>query len=200
VSCDPNHIEAIQRAATQMTRLIEDLLSTASIEAEHVLIEPQLNAVGPLINEAVVLMQPLATRKAIQLNADVADYTSAIFVDREKSMQVFANLIGNAIKFSHAGGAISIRAAQLEDSVQFAVEDAGPGIPEDQLPRIFDRFWQVPGTARKGTGLGLFIVKGIVEAHAGKVWAKSKEGEGSTFFFTLPMKAPSLAKSTEPKL
>ena len=62
----------------------------------------------------------------------------------------------------------------------------GPGIPEDHLPRIFDRFWQKPGTARHGTGLGLFIVKGIVEAHAGKVWAKSEVGKGSTFFFTLP--------------
>jgi signal transduction histidine kinase len=72
--------------------------------------------------------------------------------------------------------------------VQFTVEDNGPGIPDDQIARIFDRFWQVPGTARKGTGLGLFIVKGIVEAHGGKAWVESKVGMGSTFFFTLRMK------------
>jgi signal transduction histidine kinase len=187
MNCDPKHIEAIQRSATQMMRLIEDLLSTASIEADHVLIERQLNAVGPLINEAVELMQPLATRKDIQLNADVADHISPILVDRQRIMQVFANLIDNAIKFSAAGATIKIRAAQFEDSVQFSVEDAGPGIPEDQLTHIFERFGQVRDSARKGTGLGLFIVKGIVEAHAGKVWVKSKVGVGSTFCFTLPM-------------
>jgi|ERR1051326_3114418 signal transduction histidine kinase len=187
VNCDPRHIEAIQRSATQMTRLIEDLLSTASIEADHVLIERQLNAVGPLIDEAVELMQPLATLRDIRLKAEVAGYISPIFVDRERIMQVFANLIGNGIKFSPAGATITIRAGQLEDDVQFSVQDSGPGIPEDQLPRIFDRFWQKPGTARKGTGLGLFIVKGIVEAHGGKVWAKSELGVGSTFFFTLPL-------------
>lgn len=187
VSCDPKHIEAIQRSATHMKRLIEDLLSTASIEADHVLIERQLNAVWPLIDEAVELMQPLTARKDIQLKTDVAGYIAPIFLDRERIMQVFGNLIGNGIKFSAAGAAITIRAAQFEDYVQFSVEDSGPGILEDQLPHIFDRFWQKPGAAEKGTGLGLFIVKGIVEAHAGKVWAKSEVGKGSTFLFTLPM-------------
>jgi signal transduction histidine kinase len=190
VSCDPNHIEAIQRSATQMTRLIEDLLSTASIEANQVLIERQLTAVGPLITGALELMQPLATRRDVQLKAEVADYISSIFVDRERIMQVFANLIGNGIKFSPAGATITIRAAQLEQDVQFSVEDSGPGIPEDQLPRIFDRFWQKPGAGSKGTGLGLFIVKGIVEAHAGKVWVESTVGVGATFFFTLPINRP----------
>ena len=187
VSCEPQHIEAIQRSATQMKRLIEDLLSTASIEADHVLIERQLNAVGPLIDEAVELMQPLATRRDVHLKAEVEGYISPIFVDRERIMQVFANLIGNAIKFSPGGATITIRAARFEDDIQFSVEDEGPGIPEDQLPRIFDRFWQKPAAGRKGTGLGLFIVKGIVEAHDGTVWAKSEVGKGSTFFFTLPM-------------
>ena len=105
-------------------------------------------------------------------------------------MQVFANLIGNAIKFSAAGASITIRARQLEEDVEFSVEDSGPGIPQDQLPRIFDRFWQKPAAATKGSGLGLFIVKGIVEAHAGRVWAKSTVGVGSTFFFTLPTGRP----------
>ena len=187
ISSNPKQIEAIQRSAKQMKRLIENLLSTASIEAKHVLIERQMNAVGPLIQEALEIMQPLAARNDIDLTTEVADDISPIFADRERTMQVFANLIGNAIKFSSAGRTISIRAAKFEDCVQFSVEDAGPGIPEDQLTRIFHRFWQVPGTAGKGTGLGLFIVKGIVEAHGGKVWAKSKVGVGTTFFFTLPV-------------
>jgi K+-sensing histidine kinase KdpD len=187
IGCDPQHIEAIQRSATQMTALIEDLLSTASIEANHVLIERNLNEVAPLIDEAVKLMQPLATRRDVQFNVEVADNIPPVFVDRERTMQVFANLIGNAIKFSPAGAAITIRAAQLEKDVEFSVEDRGPGIPAEQLPHIFDRFWQKPGAKRQGSGLGLFIVKGIVEAHAGKVWAKSMVGVGSTFFFTVPM-------------
>jgi signal transduction histidine kinase len=114
-----------------------------------VLIERQLNGVGPFIDEAVELMRPLATRKDVQLKAEVADYIPPIFVDRERIMQVFANLIGNGIKFSAAGTTITIRAVQLEDYVQFSVEDCGPGIPEDRLPRIFDRFWQEPAAARR---------------------------------------------------
>jgi signal transduction histidine kinase len=192
-SCDPKHIEAIRRSAMQMSRLIEDLLSTASIESEQVLIERQSNAVGPLINEALELMQPLATRKDIRLTTEGSDSLPPIFADRERTMQVFANLIGNAIKFSPAGSAISVRAAQVENCVQFSVEDAGPGIPQDQLARIFDRFWRAPGTEGKGTGLGLFIVKGVVEAHAGKVWATSNVGAGTTFFFTLPVFVPKSA-------
>jgi len=190
VSCDPQHIEAIHRSATQMTRLIEDLLSTASIEAEHLLIESQRIAVGLFIQEALELMLPLATRKDIRLTAEVPDDISPIFADRERTMQVFANLIGNAIKFSPAGGTISVRATQLEEWVQFSVDDTGRGIPEDQLARIFDRHWRVPGTMEQGSGLGLFIVKGIVDAHGGKVWAVSKFAGGSTFFFTLPMNEP----------
>jgi len=187
VGCNPQHIEAIQRSATQMTRLIEDLLSTASIEANQILIERKLTAVRPLIDEAVELMLPLATRRDVQLKAEVPDYISPIAMDRDRIMQVFANLIGNAIKFSPAGTTITILAAQLEHEVQFSIQDSGPGIPEDLLPRIFDRFWQKPGVARKGSGLGLFIVKGIVEAHGGTVWAQSTVGTGSTFFFKLPM-------------
>jgi signal transduction histidine kinase len=181
-----------------MTRLTEHLLSTASIEARHVLIERQWNAVGPLINEALTLMQPLATTKDIQLRTDLPDSDNIppVFVDSERTLQVFANLIGNAIKFSAAGASITVRAAQFEDYVQFSVEDTGPGIPEDQLGQIFDRFWQVPGTARSGTGLGLFIVKGIVEAQDGKVWAVSKVGVGSTFCFTLPIRPPDVTKIT----
>lgn len=197
VACDRHHIEAIQRSAMQMTRLIADLLSTARIEAGHVLIKPQLNAVVALINESVELMQPLATGKDIQIKTEVPDDIFPICVDRERTMQVLVNLIDNAIKFSPRGAAISIRATQLEDQVRFSVEDAGPGIPQDQLARIFDRFWQVPGTSRKGVGLGLFIVKGIVEAHLGRVWAESKLGVGSTFFFTLPVN-PSYDKGTVP--
>jgi signal transduction histidine kinase len=196
ISCDAGHLEAIERSATQMNRLIDDLLSTASIEASRVLIQRQWCEVAPLIIEKLELMQPLAMRKEIQLKSQIPADILPVFVDPERITQVIANLIGNAIKFSQAAGTIIVRAEQLENDVQFSVQDFGPGIPEDQLPHIFDRFWQVPGTGRKGTGLGLFIVKGIVEAHAGKVWVESKVGVGSTFFFTLPVNLADETKTT----
>jgi len=186
LSCDPEHIGAIHRAATQMNRLIEDLLSTASIEAKHVLIERHLNAVGPLINEALERMRPLTSASKIELRSELLDYISPILVDRERIMQVFTNLIDNAIKFSPRASVITVKVEQSGNEVQFSVEDSGPGIAEDQLPHIFDRFWQVPGTGKKGTGLGLFIVKGIVEAHGGRVWAEKNVGVGTTFRFTVP--------------
>jgi len=102
---------------------------------------------------------------------------------------VFANLIGNAIKFTAPGGTIIVRAEKFdEDDIQFSIEDTGPGIDEKEIPHLFDRFWQARKTARQGTGLGLFIVKGIVEGHGGMIWVKSQLGVGSRFCFTLPVK------------
>jgi signal transduction histidine kinase len=187
ISCDAGHLEAVQRSATRMERLIEDLLSTASIEAKHVLIQRQWCEVVPLVTDKLELMQPLAMMKGIELKSEIPADIPQVFVDPGRITQVFANLLDNAIKFSQAGETITVRAEQLENEIQFSVQDFGSGIPEDQLPHIFDRFWKAPGIVRRGTGLGLFIVKGIVEAHAGRVWAESQVGEGSTFFFTLPI-------------
>jgi len=186
VSCNRAHIQAIHRSATNMNRLIEDLLSTASIEARHLVIERHFNSVGPLIDEALERMQPLASQKGIVFKREPPDYISPIFVDRERIMQVFANLIHNAIKFAPKGSIVTVRADHMENEVQFSIEDAGAGIPVDQLAHVFDRFRQVPDTARKGTGLGLFIVKGVVEAHGGRVWAERNVGPGTTLRFTLP--------------
>jgi signal transduction histidine kinase len=98
---------------------------------------------------------------------------------------VLANLIGNAIKFTPDGGQVSVDAIANGSEVTISVTDTGPGIAEDELPHLFTRFWQTKRTARLGTGLGLFIVKGIVEAHGGRAWADAKLGTGSTFSFTL---------------
>jgi signal transduction histidine kinase len=100
--------------------------------------------------------------------------------------QIFMNLLGNAIKFTPRGGTVAVRSEPLGDLLRFSVTDTGPGIPEAEVGHLFDRFWQAPGTAGLGTGLGLFIVKGIVEAHGGEIWAESEVGKGSSFLFTLP--------------
>jgi len=187
LSCDSKSIEAVQRSALQIQRLIEDLLSTASIEAKHFVIERQWNEIEPLLDEALKRMEPLASARSIELKSAPPDYVPPILVDHERIMQVFANLIGNAIKFSPAGSTVTIRAERSGNDVQFSVEDNGPGIPAEQLAHIFDRFWQGPGNERKGTGLGLFIVKGIVEAHGGRVWAERNPVAVSTFRFTIPV-------------
>jgi len=190
IICNRQHVEAIQRSAKQMNRLIGDLLDTASIEARHLNVERQACPVDPLISEAMELAQTLASSKALQLKSEIPPDIPPLLVDRRRILQVFANLIGNAIKFTPAGGTITVRAIQIEDKVQCSVEDTGAGISEEELPHIFDRFWQSPATAHMGTGLGLFIVKGIVEVHGGRIWVSSTVGQGSRFIFTLPLVPP----------
>ena len=111
--------------------------------------------------------------------------------DRERMMQVFSNLIGNAVKFVPERGTIVLSAPPRGRTRWSSVRDTGPGIPPARLPHLFQRYWQADETARKGRGLGLFITKGIVEAQGGVIWAESQVGAGSTFFITLPLVTPS---------
>jgi signal transduction histidine kinase len=100
---------------------------------------------------------------------------------------VLANLLGNAVKFTPAGGTVTVEALADDAEVRVAVRDTGPGIPEDEQPRLFQRHWQSRATAARGSGLGLYIAKGLVEAHGGRLWVDSTLGAGSTFTFTLPL-------------
>jgi signal transduction histidine kinase len=102
-------------------------------------------------------------------------------------LQVFGNLIGNAIKFTPKGGEIRILTSLDNGEVRFTVADSGPGIPPEHLSHVFDRYWQAKSTAKLGTGLGLSIAKGIVEAHGGRIWVESPPGYGAQFNFTLPL-------------
>ncbi len=176
----------VQRSATQMSRLIDDLLDVTRMEAGHLPVEPRPHAVGALVAEAVESAGPFAAHKAIRLGTAIPDPSLRILVDRGRILQVFANLIGNAVKFTPESGRITIAAESSGAMVRFSVSDTGPGIPADALPRIFDRFWQAHHTHRAGAGLGLAIVKNIVEAHGGRVWVESEVAAGSTFIFTLP--------------
>jgi signal transduction histidine kinase len=118
----------------------------------------------------------------------VPDDLPPCYVDPARIQQVLSNLVGNAIKFTPKGGCVTIRAQrESEKEVRVAVSDTGPGIPPDQIPHIFGRFWQGKRTDRRGVGLGLAIVKGIVEAHEGRVWVESRLGVGSDFIFTVPI-------------
>jgi len=176
--------QTILRSADRMKRLIADLLDLAQIQAGKLSVEQSSQDVEGLIRDCLELMRPLAATR------DLTGMTSAVLhvhCDRERALQILSNLVGNAIKFTPERGSISIEAHGTGHEVRFLVRDTGQGISEEELPHIFDRFWQGQRKNRVGIGLGLSIVKGLVEAHGGRLWVESKLGAGTTFFFTLPL-------------
>jgi chemotaxis family two-component system sensor kinase Cph1 len=177
----------IQRSTDRMTGLVKDLLDLAKIESGRFRIEPRVEEVQSLLEQSFEVLKPLAEQKNISLTPVFrAPPDVAVEADPERVFQVLSNLIGNAIKFTPKGGNIRVTVETGPAHVKFAVSDSGPGIPAEQLPHLFDRYWQARHRAREGAGLGLYIVRGLVEAHGGRVWAESQGDSGSTFFFTLP--------------
>ena len=172
-----------------MERLIKDLLEVKRIEAGQLSIERDRVAVAPLIAEAIELLTPIAEGKHIMLLPRLNGTVPAIYGDRERLLQTFSNLVGNAVKFTPEGGQVHISAEVRADKVQLTVADSGIGISPKDAPHVFDRYWQAKARkkGKQGIGLGLVIVKGIVEAHGGEVWVESEVGTGSKFHFTVPM-------------
>jgi signal transduction histidine kinase len=177
---------AIRDLTVQMDRLRQDLLDVAAIEAGRLSFEPAPMDVAAVVDEAVAALAEVAAEKGVSLSAAAAPGLPRVSADRERVLQVLANLGGNAVKFTPAGGTVTVRAESRDGEVRVSCADTGPGIAGDDLPHVFDRFWQARSTRRAGAGLGLAIAKGIVEAHGGTVSAESTVGEGSTFAFTLP--------------
>jgi len=182
--------QLIRRNTARMGRLIGDLLDVVSIEAGHLAIVPQSHKVTELLRETLEVFQPITAAKNLSIRTDVKDASLHVRCDPERILQVLSNLVGNAIKFTTAGGRIDIVVERIDHEVRFAVIDTGPGIPPDKLRVVFDRFWQVAKADRLGLGLGLYISKSIIEEHGGRIWVDSRVGEGSTFYFTLPDAAP----------
>jgi signal transduction histidine kinase len=143
--------------------------------------------VKSLLNEAVESATPLASAAQLTVGCKPPDQPITVASDRERILQVFANLIGNAIKFTPKGGQIQLLACHEQNEVRFTVVDTGPGIPPEHLDHVFDRYWQAKSTAKLGAGLGLSIAKGIVEAHGGRIWVESPPQSGAQFNFTLPV-------------
>lgn len=179
-------ITGIRHLAEQMQRLRQDLLDVASIEAGALSIERGARESGALIGEAIEYFAPLAADKGLVLENRVPDGLPAVLIDRERILQVLANLLGNAIKFTPTGGRVVLGAKAVPDGVRVSVADTGPGISAEDLPHVFDRFWKTRYGNRQGAGLGLAIARGIVEAHGGTIGVESTPGAGSTFGFTLP--------------
>jgi signal transduction histidine kinase len=169
-----------------MDHLIRDLLDVTRMEAGRLSIEHSRLLTAPIVSDAVETQKALATSSSLDLKVELSPGLPDIWADRDRLLQVFENLIGNALKFTEAGGRIMVGASPRNGEVLFWVADTGPGIAYEDLPHLFDRFWQARETRTAGAGLGLPIAKGIVEAHGGHIWVESTKGQGTTFFFTLP--------------
>lgn len=185
----PRSVETILRAASQMRQLIADLLDAATIQTGRLSVNLEDHDFSALIREAVELHQALAQEKGVLLTCDLTTDNTTVSLDRGRMMQVVSNLLGNAIKFCRPGDAIKVRLFPEADQICVAVEDNGPGIAAEALQHIFKPHWSgdLPG---KGTGLGLFISRRLIEAHRGTLTAKSLAEGGATFTICLPQRTP----------
>ena len=186
----------VYQSTQWMNRLIQDLLDVSNIEAGRLSVERRAEHVEPILRRATAMFERQAAERSIALRLIVRDPVPAAYVDAERIVQVLTNLIGNAMKFTDSGGAITVEASAQGSDVVIAVSDTGSGIPPEHLPHVFERYWQARRTARKrGSGLGLAISRGIVEAHGGRIEVTSTLGAGSTFRFTVPAATDSLTRA-----
>jgi signal transduction histidine kinase len=180
-------LKIIKRSGEAMDRLIQDLLSVTTIEAGRLSIAPHKLRVEDLFRDASEMLESIAREKSITLKVDRAADLPPVRADPSRVLQVFSNLVGNAVKFTPEGGVITLSAARAENRIYCAIADTGSGIPPEDLPRIFGKFWQSSRGDRRGVGLGLAIARGIVEAHGGSITVRSDVGRGSVFSFSLPV-------------
>jgi two-component system phosphate regulon sensor histidine kinase PhoR len=171
-----------------MTQLVQELLELSKIESGRVPLERDHISPGEMIRPAVERMRIQAERSGLSLTVECPDDLPAVNVDRSRMEQVLVNLIHNAIKFTPPGGSIQVRAWAQDRDVVLAIADTGMGIADEDLQRIFERFYKADrARSGGGTGLGLSIARHLVESHGGRIWAESEVGKGSTFFISIPI-------------
>lgn len=182
-------VNIIYEEAERLSRLIHDLLELSKIEAKSVRMHMELLELDAEITRIVDKLKPLFLKKNLILEVDLPLEPVFVWADRDQIEQVLLNLLDNSLKYTPAGGQVDVWLRRQQDGVIVAVKDTGIGIPEDDQPRIFERFYRVDkARSRKqgGTGLGLSIVKHIIDVHNGQVWVESKVGKGSQFYFSIP--------------
>jgi signal transduction histidine kinase len=182
-------VQRIQDSAHRMGRLIEDLLDVTRLEAGLLDVDVRGCAPSALVGTAVEEVRLAAAARHIALQMFVEPDLPRVRADQSRILQVFSNLLGNALKFTAPGGTVDVRASFADGKVWFSVTDTGRGIAPEHLPRVFDRFWQLTRQDRTGMGLGLAIAKWIVESHGGEIAVQSSPGRGSTFIFRLPVQS-----------
>lgn len=190
---DPAHnvqfLGIIRQNVQRLTRLTEDLLTLSRIEQKRLALNFEPHSLNRLLRDAIDLVKPIAAKSAVTLHFQPAAGDPEVWCDREAVDQILSNLLDNAIKYTPAGGSVTVGAAQSAHLVEVFVRDTGIGIPAEDLPRLFERFYRVDKARSRelgGTGLGLSIVKHLVAAHHGTVRVESVPQQGSSFYFTLP--------------
>ncbi len=179
------HVEVILRAGQRMERMIDDLLQAAAIRAGHLAVTLRPERLSQLAAEAADNHEALAEQHAIRIARAFSAEPTEVLCDRDRVLQVLSNLLGNALKFCRPGDTITLGVQPQDGEVRVSVQDTGPGIETHDLARLFDPYWSALRHEHMGTGLGLYISKGLVEAHGGRMGVESRVGHGSTFWFTV---------------
>lgn len=182
-------MRAILTNAERLVHMVEQLQEAVRMESGSFQVDTRVVEGVALLQEAAESAELEAARRGVRLRwrSPIGDSLHVV-ADPKGVAQILTNLIGNALKFTPEGGLVETIAQRDGDDVRFTITDTGPGIPADELPHLFERFYQARGNAqkRKGLGLGLAIAKGLAEAHGGRIWVESLPGAGSSFNFTIP--------------
>lgn len=182
-----NKMKRINNSCLKMNRMIQDLLDVTSIDQGNLALACTKFEIESFVKELMTYHEEIALQSEISILVDDSELKMReIFADRERLQQVLSNLISNSLKFTLSGGRITLKISETPKEFIFSVIDTGPGIPAQDLPHVFNRFWKGHPERKSGYGLGLSIVKGITEAHRGTVKIESKEGEGTNVTFTIP--------------
>ncbi|HWN71200.1 MAG TPA: ATP-binding protein, partial [Haliangium sp.] len=192
--------ERILRNTRRMEHLIRDLLDFSQIEAARLAVEKAPHRLEDILRQAVETAQAVASTQAIEIELAEDEGFPMLLCDRERTLQVLGNLLGNAIKFTPTRGRVLVGAMVREREVVISVADTGCGIPAHEIPNLFERYWQSKRRSNRhhGVGLGLFIAKALVEAQGGGIWVDSQVGHGSCFSFTLPLADEATLALSEP--
>jgi signal transduction histidine kinase len=186
------YVNNIHLSGNNLLMIINDILDISKVEAGKIDLKIEKMSVADVINESIAIIKDIAIQKKIQIITEIDPGLDIMEADPNRIRQVIYNILSNSIKFSKHQGIVNLNARKEGDTAQISVTDTGIGIKEDDIGRLFKEFEQIDkGASRQygGTGLGLVISKKLIELHGGRIWVKSKYGEGSTFYFTLPLKA-----------
>jgi len=190
---DPETLQIMLAQSERLGRLVDQLLDLSQLESGDVPLERGRVELAPLVAEVLSEIEVARPDRGVRLADAVPEDIPPVFADRERVHQVLFNLLDNAVRFTPAGGRVTVSASRHDGSVDVAVADTGPGISAEDLSRVFERFYRVDRSRSRddgGTGIGLAIARSVVEAHGGRIWVESEPGRGSTFTFELPAAVP----------